>query len=581
MDKKREANKITIEREYNLKSKPSEHKVNQVNPNNGSDNNNKQSDYEQVNGQIDEMLNEADSEMNSDEKGLSEDKDANRKINDQSDEEYRNTESESEGFENKDNGRKSLNLNRNTADTEHKGGKDSLPESLDDLETDEKISPMNEASQEIENIKSKFKVASTISATIVKILINPLFWIAIMLIIVVTYFISTITIIGQNDYNIMCDSSGVGSIIIDPNADDFTRQSAVASWLTSTPFEFNGGQSLSKEQASGIIGNLMEESYGANPKAIQGDGSLKKWETTDNNTVLSWGNVGGKAIGIIQWDRGRRINLVNFAISEGTQWHDLTTQLKFLKSEMDTGYEKDQLIKGGFNESGKSVADYAKIWNVHFERSGAAGTPAGDNPRIASAEAFAGAYTGGSYGGGLSTNCVGGLYSGGGIDASNLIQLAIQSSWPSRGPALGRCAGLVNCGQHFANEGYKQAKIAAELATSKDPIPGLLASCDRFVATMYRATGQDSNFPWGDTSIQGNYMRNSPNWEQVSCKDRQPGDVLWRPGHIMLYLGNVNGRDSIGSASYMERTGSLSGVSCSGDNFVGDGDTAIGFRKVR
>ena len=49
----------------------------------------------------------------------------------------------------------------------------------------------------------------------------------------------------------------------------------------------------------------------------------------------------------------------------------------------------------------------------------------------------------------------------------------------------------------------------------------------------------------------------------------------------MLYVGNVNGKDSIASASIRQRTASLSGVSCQGDEFVADGDTAIGFRKVR
>lgn len=578
MSEKNKANKIIIEKEYVSKNKHGKHINNQASYNNKTDydNNYKQNNYDQENegyqNDENERLNETDSEISFDEKGLPKDEELNE-----------NEKFGSEESENNNKDRRNLNPGRSEVNKnkENKPEKDSSSEFSGDLEDNKKIPHINKTRRKTEDAKNEFKTFGKISLAVGKLLINPIFWIIILLIIALTYFISIITIMGQNDYNIMCDSSGVGSIIIDPNADDFTRQSAIASWFTSTPFEFNGGQPLSREQASGIMGNLMEESYGANPKAIQGDNSLRQWETTDNNTVLGWGNVGGKAIGIIQWDRGRRINLVNFAISEGTQWHDLTTQLKFLKSEMDAGYERDQLNNGGFNEPGKSVADYARIWNIHFERSGAAGTPAGDNPRIASAEAFASAYTGGSYGGGLSTSCVGGLYSGGGIDASNLVQLAIQSAWPNRSPALGRCAGLTNCGQHFATDGYKQAKIAAESATSKDPIAGLLASCDRFVATMYRATGQDSNFPWGDTSIQGNYMRNSPNWEQISCQERQPGDVLWRKGHIMLYLGNVNGRDSIGSASYMERTGSLSGVSCSGDNFVGDGDTAIGFRKVR
>lgn len=432
----------------------------------------------------------------------------------------------------------------------------------------------------VENVKSKLKITKNITFAIFKILANPIFWIILGVIMIIIFLSSTLSTVGQNDYNIMCDESGVGVISIDPTADDFTRQSAIVSWLTSTPFEVNGGRPLSREQAIGIIGNMMSESYGANPRAIQGDNSLSQWEFSDNNTVLSWGSVGGKAVGIVQWDGNRRVELVNFAISEGTQWHDLTTQLKFLKKEMDSD-EKEQLIAGGFTEIGKTLEDYTKIWNKHFERSAKAGTPAGDNPRIANATAFSSAYEGGSFSAGLSDNCIGGLFAGGGVDTSNIIELAVAASWPNRSDSLGSCSSLTNCGQAFATNAYKQAKIAAEAATNKDSIQGLLASCDRFVATMYRATGHDSNFPWGDSSVQGDYMKESPNWEKVSCQERHPGDVLWREGHVMLYVGNINGQDSIASASVKKRTAALSKVSCQGDNFVADGDLAIGFRKVR
>lgn len=460
-----------------------------------------------------------------------------------------------------------------------KGETPNADEAIKDKVT--KDTKIGKADKFVKDVKHNAKLAGNVALTLLKFLLNPIFWIIVGIIIIIIYFSSTLAVIGQNDYNIMCDESGIGVVSIDPNADDFTRQSAIVSWLTSTPFEINGGRPLSREQAIGIMGNMMSESYGANPRAIQGDSSLSQWETTSNDEVLSWGNVGGKAIGIIQWDRGRRVALVNFAKSEGTQWYDLTTQLKFLKSEIDSGYENEQLISGGFNEPGKSLEEYTKIWNKYFERSAQAGTPAGDNPRIANAEAFSSAYQGGSFTTGLSSNCLGGLFAGGGVDTSNIVELAISAAWPNRNSALGSCSTLTNCGQTFATNAYKQAKIMAEAATSNDPIRGLLASCDRFVATMYRATGHDSSFPWGDTAIQGNYMKESPKWAQVSCQERRPGDVLWRPGHVMLYVGNVNGKDSIASASIRQRTASLSGVSCQGDEFVADGDTAIGFRKVR
>ena len=431
--------------------------------------------------------------------------------------------------------------------------------------------------------KKMATVVSNIGTTLFQLVVNPVTYIGIGLVIAFVAIASFTSSVGQNDFNIMCDDSGVGSVSIDPSADTFTRQAAIASWLTSTPFEIYGGEPLTTEQAAGVIGNMAEESYGANPKAIQGDPTITEWESCDNDCVLGWGTVGGKAIGIVQWDTERRVALVNFAKSEGTQWHDLNTQLKYLRSEMESGYEAEQLEKGGFNEKGKTIAEYAKIWNKWFERSEKSGTEEGDNPRIASAEAFASEFSSGVSFAGLSDGCLGmsGGFSGVGIDTSSLVQLAISAAHVNRSAALESCGNnLVNCGQNTATDVYKQAKLSAEASTGRDGIHGLLASCDRFVATMYRATGKDPTFPWGATQHQLAYMESNPDWQRINCQDRQPGDVLYRAGHIMLYVGVVNGKDSIASASLGHRSGNLSGMSCSGNKFIADGGQADGWRKV-
>lgn len=484
---------------------------------------------------------------------------------------------------------KSTNLNpdRNVEINDNEDNIEDLDSSKDSmLDTDSSgvaslLKEKNEINKTIETVEKVKKEASRLNSFfvfIIQLLINPIFWIVLGVIFVGAYISSTISIIGQNDYNILCDDAGIGSLMLDPNADDFTRQAAIVSWLTSTPFEIMNGQPLTREQAIGIMGNLMQESYGANPRAIQNDHSITKWETCDNQCVLSWGNAGGKAIGIIQWDTGRRQELIRFAVSEGSQWHDLNTQLKFLKKEMDSGYEYDQLIRGGFHETNKGIADYVRVWNQYFERSAEA-WGSGNNIRTSYAEAFSNQYSGSgvNVAGGLANYCIGGM---GGVDTTNLIQLAIASAWPEKSDSRGSCPSLTNCGQGFAMAAYKEIKMLAEQNSTPDPISGLLASCDRYVATMYRASGKDIRFPWGGANIQGSYMKSDPRWMEVSCQDRQPGDVLWRNGHVMLYLGTVNGKDSIGSASFQERTGGISGVSCSGNLFIGDGDTAIGFRMV-
>lgn len=439
----------------------------------------------------------------------------------------------------------------------------------------------------VDTAKQKIEAVSHLLTTAVQILLNPVTLVAIAVIIVFLVISSISSVVGKNDYNIMCSSDGIGVVSISDDADDFTRLSAITAWLTSTPFEKFGGKPFTKEQAIGIIGNISQESYRGNPKAIQGDHSMTKWNTTSNEDILAWGNVGGKAIGIIQWDGGRRVQLVNFAISEGTHWYDFNTQLKFFKKELD-GAEGQNLVNGGFNDLTKTIADYVSIFNLKFERSALSGTEEGDRPRIQYAMDFASRYTDGS---GLAMNCIGGS-----VNTSNLIQLAIASSYTasernSKAYGFGYCTDLKNCGQDFAKEEYKLANQIAYEKTGADGQNGLLASCDRFVATMLRATGVDEEFPWGATTQQAEYLESSPKWQPISCSDRQPGDVLIfkknanvSNGHIMLYVGMVEGKDSIASASIAlnrnGRTAHISSVSCRGNLFNADGVDSQGYRKV-
>lgn len=426
-------------------------------------------------------------------------------------------------------------------------------------------------------------------AFLAKTLVNPIFWGVVIALIIVASLASTVSVIGGNDYNKMCDASGVGSVSIATDADDFTRQSAIASWLMNTPFEVTGGQPMNKEQASGVLGNLILESYNANPKAMTGDVGMTAWQSCDNDCVLSWGGR-GKAIGLIQWMGGRREALARFAKSEGTQWHDLTTQLKFLKVELDSG-EGANLRKAGFGDAGKTVEDYTWIWQDKFERAGESRTSSVFKMREQYALDFDAKFNGASSGGGsLATQCVGG---GGAVDASNLVQLALQISYTreekAAGKGYGSCPTLINCGDSFSKPEFITAKKMAEDETGADPQNGLTASCDRLVATLYRLTGVDTNFPWGGSAAQISYMDSSPNWKSVSCQERQPGDAIARPGHIMAYIGMVDGRETISSASIalQSRVGNgkgraahLSDLVCKGDSWFADGANSRGWRRV-
>lgn len=452
----------------------------------------------------------------------------------------------------------------------------------------DKVTENNETARKVAGaVKAAAKIGKLATSSVGfvgKLLTSPIFWVAILLILVISAVSSSVSIIGGNDYNQSCDYNGVGSTNVADDADDFTRQSAIASWLMSTPFEGLGGKPMSREQAVGVIGNLIEESYGADPRTIQGGGKVQGEQTCDNDCVSKMA-ANGKALGILQWDGVRRKALIEFARSKGTQWYDINTQLEYLKHELD-GSEKGSLST--FNQSGLSIEEYTKIWESKVERCGTCRS----DERVASAQDFDSKFTGGgSLGGGsgsISTQCV----SAGSVDASSLVQLALSIAYSREekadGKGYGSCDVLKDCGVTFSKPEYIEAKKMAEEASSPDPQSGLLASCDRMAATLYRLTGIDKNFPWGGASNQLAYVNDKRNgWKKVSCQERQPGDAIVRPGHIMVYIGEVDGKDSIASASIAlksrqprGRSAHIGEISCKGDLFYADGGATPGYRKI-
>lgn len=499
--------------------------------------------------------------------------------------------------------RKNLSKRKDDNDDEKesssKGIKDKvMDESLDKIKGKSKaVDTAIKAKQLAMQATAAMKNLTAAGGFLAKLLVNPAFWIgaaAIGLCAVIMISISSTTsIIGGNDYNQSCDFNGVGSVNVAEDADEFTRQSAIASWLMSTPFEVLGNKPMSREQAMGVMGNLIQESYGANPKAIQGDHSLTMWQTCDNDCVGAFVG-GGKAVGILQWDGNsgdpRRANLVKLARAEGKQWYDLNVQLKHIKNELDGigdhTYENYQIKRSGFLDPGRSIDEYTEIWAKYIERCG----KCVNEKRISAAHEFNSKFQGGGGGGvgSLSTQCV----TSGNIDSSSLVQLALQISYSreekAAGLGYGVCSTGAGCGQTFSKPEYITAKQMAEEQTGADGFPGMLASCDRLAATLYRVTGIDVNFPYGSSGTQLAYAR--ANWKQVSCQERQPGDAIIRPGHIMVYIGMVDGRDTISSASIAMadrvgpngkgRSAHLSDMSCRGDKWYADGGTAEGFRKV-
>lgn len=76
--------------------------------------------------------------------------------------------------------------------------------------------------------------------------------------------------------------------------------------------------------------------------------------------------------------------------------------------------------------------------------------------------------------------------------------------------------------------------------------------CGAFVANIIKASGWDSSYPQCGTSCQSPWL--ASNWNKVSSNSLQLGDVGIKPGHVILYVGNISGFNSnTASASQCDR----------------------------
>lgn len=141
----------------------------------------------------------------------------------------------------------------------------------------------------------------------------------------------------------------------------------------------------------------------------------------------------------------------------------------------------------------------------------------------------------------------------------NLNQTAIDLAWPDRG--------------HFLTprDSYKKALADVGLSNHGDRYARIGASCDAFVATVYRYSGVDPNFVCCGIAHHGatwNYVTNSGKFVEVPNRagSLKPGDIRLSNGHIEMYV-EVNGVGKIASASYGERTGDIGPFYDNSDTF--------------
>lgn len=408
-----------------------------------------------------------------------------------------------------------------------------------------------------------------ISAFVATVL-DPIFWIVfgVILALILSFIviIGSVQVIGQNENSDGCVANSDGSnsgIQANDSKDSQKNAESVANWLMTNNFKFLGNKGMTKNQAAGVIGNMWLESS-VIPTTSQAN--FLNGKDTSNDDIINMGGVGGRAVGLIQWDADRRTKLAQYAKEHNAKWSDINIQLEFLKKEIDEYYGA-ALASAGFNDTSKSAHDYVEIFERKVE---SAGVPAMEK-RFAYADNFLKNYSGngGNYdGGSTGGSCLMDNNAGNGdYDTSDAIKLAISIAYPTEDESWVKSD---ISGQDVATAGYKKAKAEAQKKAGADPQPNLYASCDRFVATVIKLT-MDKDIPWGSTTEQGNYLAKSKKWKQYTKKsEAKPGDI-WvtrTNGHIILYIGKYKGKDSIASASYTQRVGAIGPASYLNDNLV-------------
>jgi hypothetical protein len=148
-----------------------------------------------------------------------------------------------------------------------------------------------------------------------------------------------------------------------------------------TAYDFFVGKGLSKAQAAGIVGNLIQESN-VLPGSVQSGGP--------GRGIAQW-SVGGR------WNASHNDNVQWYASTHGASATSLTLQLEFIWYELQTfsGYGLSKL------RAASNVTQATIVFQDDFEGCG----QCEQSTRIKYAEQVLAAYGGGSGGGGSAGSC--------------------------------------------------------------------------------------------------------------------------------------------------------------------------------
>jgi hypothetical protein len=289
-------------------------------------------------------------------------------------------------------------------------------------------------------------------------------------------------------------------------------------------FNFFVQNGYSKEQAAGIVGNMIAES-GVEPGRLQGTPPGKVTKPSEVlTTELGWG--------IVQWTPARK--MVNPSRDDGVedeQIGSLGYQLEFLLKQLRGQGPLSEKAAGDAIKAAKSVEQAAYEFGDKFERFYGHENPSSPTyaQRKANARHVLETFGGSAPSGG--TDSAGDSTGGGGCGAGsgNIAEVAKGLAWPDQGHD-GVAASLAKKEYVAAMDKYNDG------SSGEDPY----SDCGRFVATVMRMSGADPNYPKVGTDVQRSYLESSGKydwWHGTPPGGMKPGDILNGPGHTYLYVG--------------------------------------------
>lgn len=330
-------------------------------------------------------------------------------------------------------------------------------------------------------------------------------------------------------------------------------------------FNYLTGRGYTKEQAAGVVGNMIHES-GVEPKKKQGGAIVSSDGLTEaelSNKKLGWG--------IVQWTPpGKMIRPSRESGKKAEDIDSLAYQLDFLYGQLTGNSPIPELDAGDKLKQARSVEDAAYAFAKYYERFG--GSDDDSNPefnerRLTAREVFK------AYGGGGPGTAAGG--SNGCAVTGDIAQTALKLAWPNKDEGGVDRHGIL---KEDATPEYQQAMPQynpGPSRTSNYP----WTDCGVFTATVIRMTF-DPQYQERGTDLQRGYVESHPDKYQIirspqSTADVQPGDIMIGDGHTYMYTGPYTGDDgksyNSAAASWATEAGHSSGRVPMADHWYNDG----------